>query len=155
MSRCIACNKPIQNKTYFCEDCLREQIGDPPRRRGPSLLSWLVLLPFHTFNFFVPLTQQSSEAHEWVAERAHLITTLRPQFTPPEAIDLVCQLAGFNSETLREQSLRVYRQIEFNQISVTKRGIERAPWDIVLQPGLQALMLVVAMLSLLVLIIRL
>jgi hypothetical protein len=148
MSKCIVCNKQIPRKAYFCEECLAEQVGAPPKRGKLRPLSRLLLLPFYAMDFFVPWTGEDEKPHEWVAHRAYTIKTLFPQVPSTAAVDGICNLAGFESPQIREQSLHILREIEFGRISVTKKGIERAPWDIVFQPGIQILIIAMGLLGL-------
>ncbi len=154
MSRCIVCNKQISKKAYFCEECLKEQVGEPPKSTRTHLLSWLLLLPFSVIvkDFFTPWTGKDEEPHKWVARKAHVLTTTFPQITPAQAINGICSIAGFSSTRIRERSLQAFREIEFERISTTKKGIERAPWDVVFQPSIQILIIAVGLLGLFLLI---
>lgn len=148
MSTCIVCNKQIRDGAYFCTDCLREQIGDPPKRQGPSFWLLLTFSPFHAADFnFHTNWQNDDDKRQWVAQGVDVITVRFPQIPIIPMVDVMCTLVGLEPDANRPFVLEWLDVIRAN-----KDAPLWAPWDIVLQPGFQSLILAIAVLGLFMLV---
>lgn len=144
--RCVACNRRISKRSYFCEECLREEIGEPPKRTVPGLLSQLVLLPFR----MISPVRDRDDRLRWAVQRMKAITKRYPRL-PSDRIssinDTVCAHVGLNDDADRRYVLSEVRRIKLN-----KNGPVWAPWDIVLQPGGSFLLITIGILGLILLV---
>lgn len=138
--RCVVCNKKIPGKHYFCDDCLKEKIGKPPRRKKPGLLSLLFLLPFHMLS-----ASDDSEKLRWAVRRMGKITTDYPNLSLESKYRIartICSHIGLNNEEARR-----YILAEAQRIKLDKDGSVYAPWDVVLQPALSILFILIWLLG--------
>jgi hypothetical protein len=142
MSRCIVCNKQISDGAYFCNECLRKEVGEPPKQGGLGLLSWLIFSPFRASNFASSWIGDD-EKLQWVVEAVDLVTTRFPVVPTEAAVDLFCTSVGLEGEAVREQAL-----LELEIFKAEKNAPLWAPWDIVFQPGIQVLIAIAGLLSL-------
>jgi predicted nucleic acid-binding Zn ribbon protein len=144
MSKCIVCNKRISKGDYFCDECLKEEIGEPPKQRMFGLLSWLVHLPFQVqvIRFGTHWTSDE-ERLQWTAQRVDRITDRWPQIPTEQVVDRICMRAGLEGPMARTQVLTALQSIKEK-----KNSPLWAPWDIVFQPGIQILIIAVGLLGL-------
>jgi len=142
MSRWIVCNKRIPKGRYFCDECLKEEVGEPPKQGKLGLLSWLVFLPFQAVNFSTHWTSDR-EKRQWAVRKADKITTRFPHIPIDRVVDRVCMRVGLTDEAARDQVLS-----ELQSIKAKKNSPLWAPWDVVFQPGIQVLIVAAGLLSL-------
>ncbi len=144
MSRCVVCNREILEKAYFCDDCLREQRGTLRKPRRPSLLPRLVMLPFHTLDYSVPITSDGDESAKILQEISLAYPGIDLELVASHAgisVQYLGQLGMSNPPALQNLISRWLTDLGWTMDNVP--GIREAPWDIVLQPALFALVLAV------------
>lgn len=143
MSNCIICNKRISKGTYFCDDCLSEEIGQPPNPPKLGLLSWLVSLPFQAQTGPLPRYGTDAEKQQWVIQRVDQIMIRFPNLPVEPVVDRVCCQAGLESPLVRKKTL-----LQYQSLKAKKNMRLWAPLDVVLQPALPLLILAIGMLGL-------
>jgi hypothetical protein len=143
MSRCIVCNKRVAEGNYFCHKCLKEQVGEPPKRSRFSI--WSLFSPFSAAQFTIP-GDNDQEISRWLVQEAYRLTEHHPTMSPEAAIITLCENKGIDSETIHQTALA-----ELTRLIALKKGPEWAPWDIILQPGIQLLVLALGALGLILL----
>jgi hypothetical protein len=126
MSRCVVCNSKITKREYFCEKCLKKEIGSSSRRRLLGAVAGLAALPFGTVHW--GNSGSDGDKVEWVIDRTISILKDNPQYDDEAVMESLAREIGLESNASRREALRRIRD--------TKIGPLWAPWDIVLQFGM-------------------
>lgn len=133
MSKCIVCNKSIKKGGYFCEDCLKEEVGPLPNRLDHWRTIILSLSPFSASNYLLHWT--ADERLRWAVNVSDRITTTYPQLSETTVVDNVCRYANLNTELNQQSVLNALKEIRNN-----RRGPKWSPADVIFQPLFQAVL---------------
>lgn len=140
MANCVVCNKKIPKGSFFCDQCLEEEIDHRPLSRKLGLLSLIRFSPFAAH--FSPKIDIAGQLKVVVENNYNQIRSRWPQIGQTDALKIAYRRARHQFDQLSDAA---YQQLQ-NVISI-KRGPERAPWELVVaQPAIAMLSIAMALL---------